>query len=503
MRVRLSAALPMPPHILLVHHPRHAQHSPHHRTPRPSSSCCRERLPTLPLPCAMRPPQTLLLLLAFAALVAAQSAAECKDGLDKLKNKSGMSPCTVGKQLMQACNANSSSSDQCQCNTVTYNLGAACAACSGDGPPNWAQWADDHSCESNPQQFPSNVDIEHGIIPQWAYLPLTTENDFNIAAAVLDANGTGATRSSRSNVATQVAVPIAAGVGVALIATLIFWLYWRRHTRNPRMKSLPLIPGSQRAVWRPWRYLQTLWSRARSRRLHQSKKDSGWAIEAEEDTEAKLLTHSRVHSRASYLDPYSTNEVPLVEEPLELEEMDVPHTSAHLQETSSSSLLPHLEFPSIRVPTIFERLIKSKDGVRKSPAYKAKYVSPVSPDAQFLIDGSAGPTHIQSELADAQSPPPSSGRHSGQGTGARGDGVSGGSPQTQPIVTEPSDFEPQSEGVGSSVLLISRTGEDFSLDDGATIVPSHSHPSSPQTPSTFRQVSRLYDSHLSPHHRAP
>lgn len=286
--------------------------------------------------------------------------------------------------------------------------------------------------------------------------------------------------SSRPNVAVQVGVPIAAGVGVAIIVTTVFWFYWRRKTarHNPRMKTLPLIPGAQSTFWRPWRWFYTFWPWARSARLRPSKKNSNWAIDVDEDEE--WLGHARPHSSASYVDPYKARaQSP---EPLQ---MDVPHTSAHIQETSSSSLLPHLDFPDVRVPTFIERFIKSKDGVRKSPAYKSKYVSPVSPDPQFRIDGS-GNTPVANSFAASQPNRSSFGRsnHAASASAAQ-------SSRMQPVAAERSDFQPESEGVGSSVLIISRDGNDFSFDDSATTAPSHSHPSSPRTPSTFRQVSAL------------
>ncbi|KAI0630077.1 hypothetical protein C8Q77DRAFT_238589 [Trametes polyzona] len=402
---------------------------------------------------------------------------------------------------MQACSADPSGMSQCKCNTVTYNVHAACAACSGDGPPSWAQWADDQDCASNPLQFPADVDIGHRLIPEWAYQPLTKDNEFNMSAAVLQASGLNGnslsagsedTDSNRRNVAAQVAVPIAAGVGVAIVATTICWLYWRRKYRHhdPRTKTLPLIPGAKSTFWRPWLWFYTLWPGARSRRLRPLKKDSDWAIDedVEGDTEWLGSKHSRARSAASYVDPYNLVQSPTGGAPLELE--DLPHTSAHIQETSSSLLLPlrHIDFPDVRVPTIFERFIKSKDGVRKSPAYKSKYVSEVSPDPQFRIDDSAGPTPVAKDFAAESSVGSSFGRSVGANKSQTALGRSEGE------VTERSDFEPQQQqqvyGSGSSVLLISRDGRDFTIDDTTTSLShSHSHPSSPLAPSSFRQDS--------------
>ena len=73
---------------------------------------------------------------------------------------------------------------------------------------------------------------------------------------------------------------------------------------------------------------------------------------------------------------------------------------------------------------------------------------------------------------------------------ASGSGSANGRPRIQQQKTERSDHRPQPEGEGSSVLIISRDGRDFSLDDTATIPLTQSHPSSPQTTTMSRQVSR-------------
>ncbi|KAI0665890.1 hypothetical protein C8Q78DRAFT_480953 [Trametes maxima] len=353
-------------------------------------------------------------------------------------------------------------------------------------------------CEQSRPVSP-NVDIDNNTVPPWAYLPLSSNNDFNVSAAILDSAGSSSNSSpSRKNVATQIAVPIAAGVGVAIIAVLGFWLYRRRQhkqvRRNSRMKTLPSLPGAQNTFWQPRHWFYAVWPLARSRRLRPSKKDSDWAIDVDmDDEDTKWLGHSRGPSAASFHDAY-----PLVQSPLRAEpehEPDLPHTSAHIPETSSSSLLPHLDFPDVRVPTFMERFIRFKDGLRKSSGYQAKYVSPVSPDAQFRIDGSAGPTPTARAFNIAKLPPKSKPkpnakpkpRPSPVDTGAGHSGGGGASvsvAEVQPAVAERSDFEPQSEGVASSVLIISRNGEDFTIDDTATTAPS----GSPRTMSMSRQT---------------
>ncbi|KAI0369640.1 hypothetical protein BV20DRAFT_967601 [Pilatotrama ljubarskyi] len=470
-------------------------------------------LPLSTLPCAMRRPLALAILLLSAGLAAAQSSSQCSDGLDKLNNDSGQTPCSVGKQMRQACQANPSSINECTCNTVMYSVWAACAMCSGDAPPDWNDWADDRDCDSKPLKFPPNIQIANGTIPQWAYLPLTEENQFDLGAAILSASGpTSSAGTSKATVAAQVAVPIAAGVGVALIATFSFWLYWRHRWRrhgDPRNKTLPLVPGAQSAVWRPWRWFYALWPAGRSRRLRPLRKDSDWAI----DDDTQWLGQGRGHGRGPsnmsnhYHDPFMQSPPGGIgmadggERDGEALEMDVPYTSAHLKETSSTSLLPRMvDLPDVRVPTFMERFFNFKDGLRKSASYKAKYVSPVSPGPQFRIDGSAGPTPVAKDFSIAPLNPTarpsplalSAGVGAGAGAGSASAPGSSRTHPTEQVVTERSDFVPHHGSSECSVLLISRDGEDFTIDDTATTAPSHSHPTSPRTQSTFRQDSSAY-----------
>ncbi|KAI9061750.1 hypothetical protein FKP32DRAFT_1677942 [Trametes sanguinea] len=464
--------------------------------------------------CNVRPAYALSLLLAFAGLAAADSDSECRDGLSMLNNKAGQSPCAVKAQLEQACHSDSSTSGQCTCNTVTYNIGAACAACHGESIPNWAAWADDNDCGSNPLQFPSHMTLSQDTIPGWAYQQLSASNDFNLTAAIVTSDDDG---PSRPALAAQVAVPIATGVGVALIAILSFYLYqrrkWRRHhlPHTGRMKTLPQVPDSGGTLARPWHFLYAYWPSARSRRLRPSKKDSDWAIDGDEDEDTKWLGHASRGSRgqsvhlplnsATYVDPYA-----LTHEP---EPLDVPHTSAHIPETSSSSLLPRpknrmqVELPPVRAPTIVERIVNSvlpgRNALRKSPTYELKYVSPSEAGPQFQIDG--GPTPVAQGLVDPAGAgvgrggrASGSGRHdrearaepsSSSGLGVRGDDTRHAR-RSREEVAERSDFRPQRTGTASSVLLISRDGRDFSIDDTTTTT----HTGSPQrSPSTSHHVS--------------
>ena len=235
-----------------------------------------------------------------------------------------------------------------------------------------------------------------------------------------------------------------------------------------------------------------------SHRLRTSRKESSWEI----DDDSHLLVgrsdtpyHSR--SQSQYNDPYSYS-------PEERAHSRTSFAGTHARAGSSLSMLSNIEFPDVRVPTFVERFIKFKDGIRKSASYKAKHVSPVSPDQGFRIDGAEGEGEGD---APSPSPPPppvpqkyhtvplrkskdaygsvlSSGeeRQHWQGRAAR--------PTPLEVVVERSDHDPQSEhehghaAIGmDEVLIISRDGGDnFTINDTATTATG-----SPRTPST-RQV---------------
>ena len=281
-------------------------------------------------------------------------------------------------------------------------------------------------------------------------------------------------------------MPIAVGVGVAILAGVLFWWYrrykWGRQ-RNARMKTLPLLPGESVLAY-PGRWLSQTWLSMRSHRLRPLRKDSDWEID---DDQRRL-------NRASYHDPYSTPGGWGGEH--ELGEL---HTSPHIRETSSTSLLSQIELPRIRRwPTVVEHFIKFKDGIRKSASYKSKYVSPISPDHNFRIDGSAGNTPTANGFkADA-----ASARSLGDTSGSRStfyphrvstvqEEEDENTPGGAPVVVHHNDYDPQRPYSGE-VIVISHDGEDFNTDGYST-----AGPNSPRTPSTARQVSALLEVHSS------
>ena len=255
-----------------------------------------------------------------------------------------------------------------------------------------------------------------------------------------------------------------------------------------------------------------------SHRLRTSRKESSWEI----DDDSHLLvgrsdtpyhSRSRSQSQSQYNDPYSYSYSP--------EDRAHSRTSfagTHARAGSSLSMLSNIEFPDVRVPTFVERFIKFKDGIRKSASYKAKHVSPVSPDQGFRIDGAEGEGEGEGEAPSASPPPPpvpqkyhtvplrkakdpygsapawGEERQHWQGRAAR--------PTPLEVVVERSDHDPQSEhehghpALGmDEVLIISRDGGDnFTINDTATTATG-----SPRTPSTRQVRAACFPSSPRPH----
>ncbi|PIL29706.1 hypothetical protein GSI_08144 [Ganoderma sinense ZZ0214-1] len=388
---------------------------------------------------------------------------------ESLNNNLGQTPCTVATQIQTACqDRNEAVMQTCNCNTVYYNVWAACAACSGQTQPTWSDWAGNYSCKSRQASFPPQVQFDNGVIPDWANQQLTSDGDFDLTAAL---------QTSLSRPA-QIAVPIAVGVGVALLAGLLFCWYRRRkwrHQRNARIR--PLSDGWLSS---PRQWFNDLWLRAHSTRLKASKKEPSWEIDDE-----------HLSWREAYNDPYSP--------PGHRQKHELGVRPSHNREASSSTLLSHLEFPTVRrVPTFLERFIKFKDGIRKSATYKAKYVSAISPDHTFRIDGSAANSPITkfedhaldgaaSHCKSGSDPQASFQPHRVSTVREEDEDTPGGAP----VIVDLADFNlgpsQYPAEFPSEVLVISRDGQDFALDDMSTAPPT-----SLRTPTVARQPSSVY-----------
>ena len=330
--------------------------------------------------------------------------------------------------------------------------------------------------------------LDTNLVPNWAYQNLSSNGDFDLVAAIQICKSHNdlyvmsisrqeypypceAPQSGLSKPA-QIGVPIGVGVGVAVLAGLLFWWYRRRQWR--RQRNARMTPLSDGWFSSPRQWADKLWLRAHSTRLKAAKKEPSWEIDDEQQLNWR------------YHDPYSP--------PSHRQMHELGTRPSHNREASSSTLLSHLDFPTVhRVPTFLERFIKFKDGIRKSATYKAKYVSAVSPDHTFRIDTDSPitkkftdhPLDAASSHSKVASDPQSSFLpHRVSTVQEEDEDTPGGAP----VIVDRADLNlgpPRYPAeFPSEVLVISRDGEDFALDDMSTVPPT-----SLRTPTVARQVS--------------
>lgn len=134
--------------------------------------------------------------------MAARTAnATCSSASQWMDNAQGDDPCKIASALLGKCQSNGvyyvpptstglpylppskQQVNPCQCNTVAYSLMSACAVCQDGTFPDFITWTS--NCppvlveyQGYPNQTTSNLNV-----PSYAFLPLTSNNEFNVAGA--------------------------------------------------------------------------------------------------------------------------------------------------------------------------------------------------------------------------------------------------------------------------------------------------------------------------------
>ncbi|KZT04233.1 uncharacterized protein LAESUDRAFT_314765 [Laetiporus sulphureus 93-53] len=329
---------------------------------------------------------------------------------------------------------------------------------------------------------------------------------FEMGTDIADSSGSIQTREVNWTTV-QIATVISVGVSVAAVASFAFLCYRRRHRRqyhtpsptpeqvyamsppaDPHPRPQLLTPGAEPVRVRPpyssWvqvrlaapKFFFGLLPGTQTVRSRERKKDPSWEIDdlrpGEDEEGGKAWSHT---AQSSY-DPglpgagASGTFHPLFAEEDENEDAhDLFHSQrSHTRNPSSMSLLA-LSQPapsassSLRragqseTPkpdrTFFQRMMKFKRGLLKSPEYRTGRVSPRAPDTLFRID--AGP-------GEPATPGPSRGGFGETGLGLK-QGKASSAPMTQgggmTVDARARDADER------SVLLISRhPGEDFDFD---------------------------------------
>ncbi|KAF8583768.1 hypothetical protein K439DRAFT_1634096 [Ramaria rubella] len=196
-------------------------------------------------------------------------------------NHEGQSPCLVASALQGACTGGIfnlpallpghfytgpiiGGSDECTCSSVTYSMVSACGDCQGAEVEFWSDWitnctATDVSLGSFPLPLPQGITV-----PAWAYLDVSTGNQWSatdaqsieIAGTQPDSSASGPTAtgnpgspgrtsgSSHSSLNIPAIAGGAAGGGVVLIiiAVLVFFLIRRNKRRARTPPSAQPIP---------------------------------------------------------------------------------------------------------------------------------------------------------------------------------------------------------------------------------------------------------------------
>ncbi|KAL4067924.1 hypothetical protein V8B97DRAFT_2021726 [Scleroderma yunnanense] len=210
---------------------------------------------------------------------AQQTTAVCLSQYNWMDNSKTQNPCLIAAYVQGVCSSGQFTVDPldpnthyvgpyvdeanpCECNTITYNLIAACSICQNRTYIAWSSWST--NCTTiYPNVYPENIPSGTAV-PNWAYQDVTTSDLFNVtlAQSVGDAPESTATKaqstatavtsstltpstgggssgtvtqsptpsssSSKSNTGAIVGGAVGGVVGLAAIAALITWFCVRR-----------------------------------------------------------------------------------------------------------------------------------------------------------------------------------------------------------------------------------------------------------------------------------
>jgi len=189
----------------------------------------------------------------------------CSAGWEWSYNTLDQNPCNVAASLEAWCNGGQfeipqlppgrhyggpdvGEDNSCTCNTVTYSLVSACAACQGSSTwVQWTSWSTNCSTVAPPSIYPNPIPSDTRV-PHWAYIDVVTANNWTVAAAQSAGDSPEATPAAPSTTqpsptassspnsnqhkshAGVIAGAIVGVAGVALLTASIFW-YFRRRRR--------------------------------------------------------------------------------------------------------------------------------------------------------------------------------------------------------------------------------------------------------------------------------
>jgi len=123
----------------------------------------------------------------------------CSAGWEWSYNSLNQNPCNVAASLAASCNAGefnipplppggqyagppAGKATSCKCNTISYSLLSACAACQGSSWILWSSWSINCTTVAQPSTYPNPIP-DGTRVPYWAYIDVETTNTWSVAAA--------------------------------------------------------------------------------------------------------------------------------------------------------------------------------------------------------------------------------------------------------------------------------------------------------------------------------
>jgi hypothetical protein len=177
-----------------------------------------------------------------------------------------------------------STATPCKCSMVYYSITSACGHCQYSDFLTWSQWSTNCTAIYT-TQFPDPIPASTRV-PHWAYLPIGSDDRWNLTAARKALSGPestatyghtssattapvgtatvtsgGTTGGANPNIGAIVGGAVGGAIGLALVALLGIWLFRRRDSGRvgrPFSINTEQYPGSPVSEGRPpLRYLHT------------------------------------------------------------------------------------------------------------------------------------------------------------------------------------------------------------------------------------------------------
>ncbi|KAJ4488939.1 hypothetical protein C8J55DRAFT_506605 [Lentinula edodes] len=323
-----------------------------------------------------------LLLFALILLLIRVSDADDSQDYDSLNNGQGKTPCEM-KSDIESCSGsldardvalvsrNFPSPNQCTCTNVYFNVWSACLYSNGDASStvlssNWTDTCQQQGIEMTTDQFYSSNSMD---LPSWTFINLPTNMTFDIATALrIATTDTADTTPTKWN-EIQIIVPVVVGVVVsaAFVLGILIWRSRKSDSSILQRMRVALSRGIRNGFG--------------ARKIRAGNRDQGWVIDRPAEANGEAMEMFSTSSRRS---------------------------TGHVRLSSSST---HIDFVKPRKPTWAlpgKKLWKNSQLARKIHRTLTLFPVPwrnapvsvqsISPPRKFEIDASSDRTRTDSTL---------------------------------------------------------------------------------------------------------